>query len=75
MKRLGDYAEMGAALHARLRWEQALIGQMPELPSSGRVQRLALQLEVLRRLTAAVHAKDLAQLRRLEALARDILAR
>jgi hypothetical protein len=75
VKRLGDYAEMGAALHARLRWEQALIGQMPELPSSGRVQRLALQLEVLRRLTAAVHAKDLAQLRRLEALARDILAR
>ena len=73
--KLSDYAEMGAALHARLRWEQALIGQMPELPSSGRVQRLALQLEVLRRLTAAVHAKDLAQLRRLEALARDILAR
>ena len=75
MKRLGDYAEMGAALHARLRWEQALIGQMPELPSSGRVQRLALQLEVLRRLMAAVHAKDLAQLRRLEDLARNILAR
>jgi hypothetical protein len=73
--KLGDYAEIAAALHARLRWEQALIGQMPELPSSSRVERLALQLEVLRRLTAAVHAKDLAQLRRLEDLARNILAR
>ena len=75
MKRLGDYAEMGAALHARLRWEQALIGQLPDLPSSGRVERFALQLEVLRRLTAAVDARDLAQLRRLEALACSILAR
>jgi hypothetical protein len=75
VKRLGDYAEIAAALHAKLRWEQALIGQLPDLPSSGRVQRLALQLEILCRLTAAVHAKDLAQLRRLEDLACGILTR
>jgi hypothetical protein len=45
---------MATALHAQLRWEQAAIGQLPELPSSSRVYRLALRLEVLRRLTAAV---------------------
>jgi hypothetical protein len=48
--RLDDYAEMGAALRAKLRWEQAAIGQLPDIPSSRRVYRLALRLEVLRRL-------------------------
>jgi hypothetical protein len=70
---LDDYAEISEALRAKLRWEQAAIGQLPDLPSSSRVYRLALRLEVLRRLTAAVHARDLAQLRRLDGLACKIL--
>ena len=71
---LGDYVAMATALHAQLRWEQAAIGQLPELPSSSRVYRLVLRLEVLRRLTAAVQAQDLAQLRRLDGLVGKILA-
>ena len=70
---LGDYVAMATALHAQLRWEQAAIGQLPELPSSSRVYRLALRLEVLRRLTAAVQARDLAQLRHLDGIACKIL--
>ena len=72
--RLGDYAGMEAALRAQLRWEQAAIGQLQELPPSSRVYRLALRLEVLRRLTAAMQAQDLAQLRRLDGLVGKILA-
>jgi len=72
--RLADYAALAATLRAELRWEQAAIGQLPDLPSSSRVYRLALRLEVLRRLTAAVHAEDLTQLRRLDDLVRKILA-
>ena len=71
--RLDDYAEMGAALRAKLRWEQAAIGRLPDLPPSSRVYRLALRLEVLRRLTAAVQARDLAQLRHLDGIACKIL--
>ena len=71
--RLDDYAGVEAALRAQLRWEQAAIAQLPDLPSSSRVYRLALRLEVLRRLTAAVHARDLAQLRRLDGITCKIL--
>ena len=52
--RLGDYAGMEAALRAKLRWEQAAIGRLPDLPPSSRVYRLALRLEVLRRLDGLV---------------------
>jgi hypothetical protein len=60
-----DYAAICRALHARMRWRQALLGQAKDLPDPDMIMAWAMQLEVLRRLEAAQAADNLGRLQAL----------